>query len=154
MIKRTYRVKTAEKKNVYITTHYDMPDEGIAAGKSFTMQEMYRWGNCIVVTENEELNAEDYSYVEPFVLTDYEILDQDSEDGCSLEFEFGDDWTDEEKQYVEDLFDRDSFSGLDDNGIYISDSDTEYYGPIEIELIEKVKIPDGPAKQPAKAWPF
>lgn len=152
MIKRTYRVKTVEKKNVYTTSYYDMPDEGIAAGKRFFIEEMYRWGECIVVTEDEELKAENYSYTSPFSVSSYEVEDQNMDDGCSLEFKFGDDWTDEEKEYVEGIWDSDSYSGFDERGIFMDDCDTEYYGPLEIELLSEEEVEDTPP--PKKAWPF
>jgi hypothetical protein len=46
--------------------------------------------------------------------------------------QFSEDWTEEEKEYIEQLWDNGDFW----DNVEIDDMWTEYYGPLEIELIE------------------
>jgi hypothetical protein len=151
-----WEVRPVEKKCVYMRTSYYVPDDSeIAAGKKFYMDEMYRWGRCVVRSDvKPEADAED-PYGNPFELGDYEIEDQESDDGCSLDFEFDDDdeWTEEERAYIEDLWEEDSWSAFDDNGIYADDCDTQYVGPLEVTCIDDMPEPAETPK-PTSGWPF
>lgn len=150
-----WEVRPSEKKSVYIrTTYYVSSDSEIAAGKRFYMDEMYRWGRCVVRSDAKpEYNTED-PYSNPFDFGDYEIEDQESDDGCSLEFEFDefDEWTEEEKQYIQELWDEDQWSAFDDNEIYVDECDTRYYGPLEITCVDDTPEPETP--KPTSGWPF
>lgn len=132
----TWHVATTEKKNVFLQSIMQMPSEGIAAGKTFTMTEWYRWGDVTVESEDKPVQAED-PYNQPFCLDDYEVIDQNQDDGVSLDFEFGEDWTEEEISYVEGLWDEGGWGTFDENGIWIDDVCTEYYGPLEITEVEE-----------------
>ena len=150
-----WEVKPIEKKCVYMrTTYYVSDDSEVAAGKKFYMDEMYRWGRCVVRSDvKPEHDAED-PYGNPFELSDYEIEDQESDDGCSLDFEFADEdnWTEEEKAYIEDLWEEDSWSAFDANGIYADDCDTQYVGPLEVACVDDTPEPEAP--KPTSGWPF
>jgi hypothetical protein len=150
-----WQVGTKEKKCVYTRTHYEMPDDSpVAPGKTFYIDEMYRWGHCTVRsnTKPEQHPEDPYSY--PFRLDEYEIEDQECDDGCSLFFEYeeDDEWTEEEKEYVQDLWDEDSWSAFDEHGIYCSDHSTEYVGPLEVTCIDDT--PEEPKPAPSATWPF
>ena len=122
-----YQIETTEKKNVYIRTECTMPGDGPAADKKFFTEEWYRWGSCVVEAEERPCASED-PYTTPLRLDEYEIVDQNSDDGCTLDFIYGDDWTAEEKAYVEELWDNGGFYDI----VYIGDVETVYYGPIEV----------------------
>lgn len=150
-----WEVRPEEKKCVYMRTTYIVPsDSEIAAGKVFYMDEMYRWGRCVVRSNDKPQQHADDPYSYPFNLSDYEIEDQESDDGCSLEFVFedGDEWSEEEKQYIEDLWEEDLYSAFEDNGICVDDCDTQYYGPLEITCIDNTIEPEKP--KPTGGWPF
>lgn len=150
---KLWEVKTTEKKCVYQRTHFIVSeDSSVAAGKTFYMDEMYRWGRCVVRSDEKPTQSED-PYAFPFELADYEIDDQEADDGCSLDFEFeeSDEWTEEEKQYIYDLWAEDGWSGFEENDIYSNDCDTEYVGPLEIT--EVGEVPDQPT-QTKGTWPF
>lgn len=149
---KVWEIKTAEKKNVFQRTHFVVPsDSPIAAGKVFYMDEWYRWGRCVVQSEEKPVAAED-PYQTPFELNDYYIDDQECDDGCSLDFVFedDDDWTEEEQQWIYDLWEQDSWSAFEENGIMSDDCDTQYYGPLDVEMVGEV--PDAPTTK--GTWPF
>ena len=151
-----WEIRPEEKKCVYMrTTYYVSDDSEIAAGKKFYMDEMYRWGRCVVRSdEKPTYNTED-PYGIPFELSDYEIDDQESDDGCSLDFAFDEDdeWTEEEKAYIEELWEQDQWSAFDENEIYADDCDTQYYGPLEITCVDDTPEPAETPK-PTGGWPF
>lgn len=149
-----WEIKTAEKKCVYQRTHFIVSeDSDVAAGKTFYMDEMYRWGRCVVRTNDKPTQAED-PYADPFELSNYEVDDQECDDGCSLDFEFDDDdnWTEEEKAYIEDLWERDGWMAFEEEGIYSVDCDTSYVGPLEIVCIDETV--DEVAPLAKGTWPF
>lgn len=151
---KLWEIRPVEKKCVYTRTTYYVPDDSeIAAGKRFFIDEMYRWGRCTIRSDEKPQYYEDDPYGFPFELSDYEVEDQESDDGCSLDFVYDEDdeWTEEEKQYIEGLWEDDSWSAFEDNGIYADDCDTKYYGPLEVT--EVGEEPDTPP--PATGgWPF
>ena len=128
-----YKVSTAKKKNVFIRTFYTARN-GPAVGKVFQTEEWYRWGSCTVeVDEGDDpptVNEEHYE--NPFLLEDWMIVDQEQDDGVTFQMQFGDDWTEEEKEYIEQLWDNGDFW----DNVEIDDMWTEYYGPLDIEKIE------------------
>lgn len=149
---KVWAVSTIEKKNVFQRTHFIVNNE-IADGKVFYLDEWYRWGKCVVLSEDKPTHSKD-DYQNPFELNDYEVEDQECDDGCSLDivFEEDDDWTEEQKQWVLDLWDEGGWSSLEENEIYADDCDTQYYGPLEVELIEE--RPDEPVSESKGGWPF
>ena len=148
-----WEVRPEEKKCVYIRTTYVVSaDSEVAAGKVFYMDEMYRWGRCVVRSNDKPEHHPEDPYGIPFELSEYEIEDQESDDGCSLDFVFEDDWTEEEKAYVEDLWENDAWSGFEENGIYADECDTEYYGPLEVTCVDETPEPETP--KPTSGWPF
>lgn len=150
-----WEVRPTEKKCVYQRTTYTVPDDSeVAGGKTFYMDEMYRWGRCIVRTDTKPEADPSDPYATPFNLNDYEVEDQECDDGCSLFFNYcdEDEWTEEEKQYIEDLWEEDSWSAFEEKGIYADDCDTEYAGPLEVVCIDETPEPEKPKS--TGGWPF
>jgi hypothetical protein len=132
-----------------------VPDDSeIAAGKKFYMDEMYRWGHCIVRSDEKPAHHPTDPYGLPFELNDYEIEDQECDDGCSLDFEFEDEdeWTEEERAYIEDLWEEGQWSAFEDNEIYMDDHETQYVGPLEVTCVDETPEPETP--KPTNGWPF
>ena len=132
---KLYRIATAEKKNVFIRTECTVL-EGIAQGKTFYTEEWYRWGHCTVEVEDDvdpPAAAED-PYQTPLSLDDdmFIVVDQESDDGCSLQFEFGDEWTEEEKDAIGELWNEGDFW----DAVQIDDCFTHYYGPLEVTELD------------------
>lgn len=151
---KLWEIRPVEKKCVYLRTTYYVPDDSeIAAGKRFFMDEMYRWGRCVVRSETKPQHHDLDPYRFPFQLSDYEVDDQESDDGCSLEFVFDEDdeWTEEEKQYIEGLWEEDSWTAFEDNEIYVDECDAYYAGPLEVTEMGEVNDVPPPA---TGGWPF
>lgn len=150
-----WEIRPEEKKCVYMRTTYYVPDDSeVAAGKCFYIDEMYRWGRCVVRSNIKPTQHPDDPYSFPFDLSEYEVEDQESDDGCSLDFVFddADEWTEEEKQYIEGLWEEDSWSAFEDNGIYADECDTQYYGPLEVTCVDETPEPEKP--KATGGWPF
>lgn len=129
---KRYKISTAEKKNVFIRTEY-VVNNGIAAGKTFFTSEWYRWGSCVVEVEDDQpapaASADPYEY--PLDLDSYIVEEQESDDGCTFEFDFSDEWTADEIKHIETLWDDGEFW----DAVDAEDSWTEYYGPLDVELL-------------------
>lgn len=150
-----WEIKTVEKKNVLQQTTFVVPsDSEIAAGKTFYMTEWYRWGRCVVRSNEKPTYNESVAYQIPFELGKYDIMDQECDDGCSLDFTFEDtdDWTEEERQYIHDTWEEDGWLSFEEHGIESYDCDTDYYGPLEITCIDDA--PEEPKPTPKSTWPF
>lgn len=148
-----WEVKTLDKKNVFQRTTFTVPSDGeIAAGKIFYMVEWYRWGRCVVRSNEKPTHIEEESYQIPFELGNYDIEDQELDDGCSLDFMFEDEdgWTEEEKQYIHNLWEEDGWLSFEEHGIEADDCDIDYYGPLEITCIDETIDPE----KPKGTWPF
>ena len=145
-----WTIKTLEKKNVRTLSEWCMPDEGVAAGKTFYIEEWWRWGEWTVRTDKEPRQADD-CYEEPIDMDEFDVDDQNLDDGVALDFQFGSDWTEEEKAYVEQLWDEDSYTSFEEAGIYQNDCYTQAYGPVEVVCID-----DTPEPEPKEGgtWPF
>ena len=152
-----WQVETKEKKCVYQRTHYMVPEDSpVAAGKTFFIDEMYRWGWCVVQSDTKPEQHPTDPYSNPFELGDYDVEDQECDDGCSLEFNYdeADDWTDEEKQYIDGLWQQDQWCAFDENGICSVDCDVHYVGPLEVTCLEDVGEVEEPKPAPKSTWPF
>lgn len=153
-----WEIKPLEKKNVYQRTYFTVGDDSpVAPGKTFYIDEMYRWGRCVVRTDEQPV-ASDEPYKYPFDLSNYEIEDQECDDGCSLEFGYEEDvdgWTEDEKEWLEALWDEGYWSAFDENEIYSDDCETVYYGPLEIVCIDSTPEREPAPIDPSKPqWPF
>jgi hypothetical protein len=147
-----YEVKPAEKKNVFTSTSYSMED-----GRVFYMEETYRWGRATIESDVAPQESED-PYRDPFDLDDYTVIDQESDDGCSLDFSFEGEWTDEQKQEVFEAWEEDAWDGLDRIGASSDDYTMKFYGPLEIECVGESETPpednSTDSDAPKRSWPF
>lgn len=147
-----WEIKTAEKKNAFQRTYFDVPAGQPGAGKRFAMDEWYRWGWCTVRTDVEPKADGDDPHENPLELGDFELEDNNMDDGCSLSFDFpeSENWTEEEIEYIERLWEQDGWLAFEENGIEAGDCDIHYYGPLEVTCIDAT-----PEKPKAKGtWPF
>jgi hypothetical protein len=147
-----WRVKTAEKKNVFIRSTYRLYDkEGVSTDKFFFMEEWYRWGSCLIKSDKAPEAAED-PYTDPLCLDDYETEDLDSDDGCSLMFEFPEGWTDEEKQMIEAAWETgEDFYEITE----CEDHEVQYYGPLDVDFVSDEEEEEQQPITPSNAtWPF
>lgn len=123
---KLYVLKNLEKKNAYNTEFWVNDD-----GRSFQIEEMFRWGETVLVLTDEEAQEirDDIAEGHPICATDYQIEDNNLDDGCSLYFQECNDITVEQ---VEELWDNDMYSAFEEAGFVFEDVELIYYGPCEL----------------------
>jgi hypothetical protein len=126
---KTYRVETVEKKNVRIRTRYSLLEDGMAPERFFYTEEWYRWGSCLVESDDGPPVQSEDPYTVPFELDDYITEDQNADDGCTFSFEFDQiNWTEEEQAEIEEMWDNDEFY----EKVYVEDNEISYWGPLKV----------------------
>lgn len=102
----------------------------IKDGVTVIKEEGFRWGYW--TCESEDQPDIDLDNPDGYELTssDYEWEMESMDDGSWVEWTFPDDMDEEEQEHIQELWDEDSFEGLEGDG-WIND-ETEYwiYGPI------------------------
>lgn len=95
-------------------------------------EEGFRWG--VWSCEGEDKPDIDLDNPDGFEIeaSDYEWDMEEMVDGCWVEWTFPDDMDEEEQERIQELWDEDSFEGLEGDG-WMND-ETEYwiYGPIKL----------------------
>lgn len=128
---KVYEIRTLEKKNIsHIETWTN--EEMV----EFDINETYRWGKVVIsVEDDEDFNVEEVGNNEyGFCVSDYCVEDQDLDDGVSLYFEGFE--TEELQEQVEEIFDVDSYTGLEEAGYSFVEAETWFYGPLEVKEIK------------------
>lgn len=124
-----YKVSPKWKKSVFEYQTYKDEEKGI----SFTTEEMYRWGHCVVkVEEGEELNdiiGDPNDSNNEFEFDHTMVEDQEVDDLCSFFFENAKGITTEE---LEEKYEED-FEYLYDTFGEPTDFYTIYYGELNVE---------------------
>lgn len=122
-----YRVETLVKKNVSHVETWSNEEMN-----EFDINETYRWGTVVIkIEEDDEFDVEEFSKNKyGFCLSDYWIKDQHFEDQVSLYFEGN------QTEEVEEIFDVDSYTGLEEAGYSFVEAETWFYGPLIVEEIE------------------
>lgn len=156
-----YRIRPVDKKS--IEAHYDvykkLPDDTI---KGFSITELYRWGQGFVESEDELPNIESkYCTVDPSLGDGCEL-----DDLISVDFEFDDTFTDEEKEEIENLWYDGGLGWLVDgeHDWLIDYESITIYGPFKVDKItyssynivseEEIELKPRPPINPNSAWPF
>jgi hypothetical protein len=121
----TWKLSNYHKKNVVETQHWSKD------GKSFTRSEGFRWGKFTREDDEQpDVDLENPDGYEP-LWDDWEMDMLD--DGCWAEFDFPEDFTQEEREEIERLWDEDSYSGLEGAGWYNDETDITLQGPLLLE---------------------
>jgi hypothetical protein len=162
-----YRIKPVDKKSIELFYDvYKQKPDGSTVGWSVT--ERYRWGQGFV-EEEFELPYLDSAYVcvNPNIGDGCEF-----EDGVSIDFEYDDELTQEERDEIERLYcegDEDGrsyqawlFDGEHD--WQIEDESVTIYGPFEVDKLtivdynvvstERIELKPRPPIDHNSAWPF
>jgi hypothetical protein len=162
-----YRIRPIDKKS--IEALYDVyrtnPDGSVVG---WNVKELYRWGQGFVESEDEL----------PYLESKWVIVDPNIGDGCelddsiSVDFEFDDELTEEEKEAIERCY----CEGDDDGRSYqawlyegdhdwqIEDESITIYAPFEVDKLtivdynvvseERIELKPRPPINPNSAWPF
>jgi hypothetical protein len=100
-------------------------------GKTFTYSEGFRWGTFFKEDEERpEVDLKNEDGFDPY-FDDWELDMMD--DGCWADYEFGDDWTDEEREAVEAIIEEDGIYALEEHGWINTDTEVELQGPLLLE---------------------
>lgn len=156
-----YRIKPVDKKSIeaFYDVYKELPD---GSTKGFSIKELYRWGQGFVESEEELPNIESkYCTVDPSLGDGCEL-----DDLISVDFEFDDDFTDEEKQEIEDSWYDGGLGWLVDgeHDWLIDYESITIYGPYKVDKItysdynivseEQIELKPRPPLDPNSAWPF
>ena len=156
-----YRIRPVDKKSIeaYYDVYKELPD---GSTKGFSITELYRWGQGFVESEEELPNIESkYCTVDPSLGDGCEL-----DDLISVDFEFDDDFTDEEKQEIEDSWYDGGLGWLVDgeHDWLIDYESITIYGPFLVDKItysdyniiseERIELKPRPPIDPNSAWPF
>lgn len=159
-----YRIRPVDKKSIeaFYDVYKELPD---GSTKGFTITELYRWGQGFVDSEDDI----------PFIETKRCVVDPALGDGCelddliSVDFDYDDDFTDEEKQEIEDAWYDGGLGWLVDgeHDWLIDYESITIYGPYKVDKItysdyniiseEEVELKPMPPRKPLdpnSAWPF
>jgi hypothetical protein len=108
-----YKIEPLEEEGIGRTTTYKKGDNVIEC------EETYRWGYVVVET-TKNMNTKSNE----IVVTDYDFIEHSYEDGTSLFWDFPQDMNDEEREAIENAFEENGDSGLEDLGwIYFNNED-------------------------------
>jgi hypothetical protein len=163
-----YRIKPVDKKSIYAVYDVYKIDENNNV-RGFVVRELYRWGQGFRELD-EPIHLEDTCViVDPKLGWGCEL-----DDGISIDFEFDDTFTDEEKAEIEDHWcngdPKDPDSRCSAAWLYdwsdwmIEDDYVEMYGPFTVDIIdedvytetveENIELQPRPKLDPNSAWPF
>lgn len=123
-----YKISTSEKKSVIEKNFYEKD------GKSFTVEQCYRWG---YFTSDEKPDLENYNPEEGVMIYDYGVDDHSFDDGCYIDFIYDDDITEEEREAIENTWEEDWYEGINELGWHEVETEVWFYGPLEVEDLPK-----------------
>lgn len=128
--KTRYRITPLEKKSIVQTTTYKTGDPSHMSkdDKLVAREETFRWGYAIVEANKKDLPKDD-----EIVVSDYNLIENDYQDGVAVYWEYSDNVTDEEKESIENAFDEDGDDGIEKLGWHYFDNEDKIIAPFKIE---------------------
>ena len=165
---RLYRITPVDKKSIYaVYDVYKTDDNGETRG--FVVRELYRWGVGF-----RELDEPVYAEDKWIICNPQLGWGNDLDDGISIDFEFDGEWTDEEKEDIEDKWangdpedpdSRCSAAWLYDYSVWEVEEDyIEIIGPFKVDIVdedvynetieENIELKSRPKIDSNSAWPF
>lgn len=162
-----YRIKPVDKKSIelFYDVYKVLPD-GSTVG--WSVKELYRWGQGFVEDEMDLPYLESkYVCVNPNIGDGCEL-----DDGCSIDFEYDDELTEEEREEIERCYTEGDDEGKSyqawlfdgEHDWQIEDEMITIYGPFEVDKLtyidynlvseERIELKPRPPIDPNSAWPF
>lgn len=127
----TWKLSNYHKKNAVEIQYWER------GGKSFTYSEGFRLGTFTCESdERPTIDLRNSDGYEPEADDEYDWELEELWDGCWGEFEFQGNWSDEEKEEIEQIWFEDSYSGLEEAGWYHDQTEIVIYGPLYLENID------------------
>lgn len=128
----TWKIEPTVKKSVVESNIWYNAD----SSKSITTTTGWRWGEFTVETEGDD-PPEIGEDTDLLCSDDFEMIDFSTDDGCWEEREFDGEWTDEEREEMEERLDGDiSVYDLEDEGWYCDTSEMFIQCEVEITKVE------------------
>lgn len=147
----TYKIATQDKKSIVHEEFFRL-DQGDQTYEA-RMEQTWRWGYAVIT--DVEKDSIDPLNPNGFLVTDYDIEDQDLVDGVALYFHYSDNVTDEMKEAFELAWDQDGYEGVENLGWTQWDMEMTFLGPLEIELLEEVEDEEEEdVGTYSNTWPF
>ena len=165
---KLYRIKPVDKKSITaVYAAYKTDERGNARG--FVVRELYRWGQGFREFDEPVYLEDKWVICDPGLGWGCEL-----DDSISIDFEFDDELTDEEKADIEDKwyngdpddeFERVGAAWLYDFSDWMVEEDyVEIIGPVTVDIIngdeynevieENIKLKSRPKLNPNSSWPF
>lgn len=121
-----WKITNSHKKNA-VERQFWVKD-----GVSVIKEEGYRWG--VWTCESDEQPDIDLDNPDGYELmtTDYDWEMQEMIDGCWVEWVFPDEIDEQEQERIQELWNQDSFEGLEQDGWYNDETEHWIYGPIKL----------------------
>ena len=165
---KLYRIMPTDKKSIYaVYDVYKTDSEGNTRG--FVVRELYRWGQGFRTFDEPVYLEDNWIICDPGIGWGSEL-----DDLISLDFEFDDDFTEEEREEIgqlwcngdpEDPDGRTNAAWLYDYSDWVVEEDyIEIAGPFKVDIVdedlynevieEDIKLEPRPKLDPNSAWPF
>ena len=127
-----YKISPIDKKSIISLSIYKTGDpRSMSDGdRVVTREETYRWGHAIIEAYKKDLPKESDDEI---IVTDYNLIENEYDEGVAVYWEYPDDMTDEEKEAIENAYDQNHDDGLADLGWHHFDSEDKFLGPCKIE---------------------
>lgn len=129
-MKSRYKIIPLEKKSIIQITTYKTGDSTHTSegDKIATREDTYRWGYAVV-----EANKKDLPKDGEIIVSDYELIENDYQDGVAVFWDCSDNVTEEELEVIENAYNEDGDDGLTKLGWHYFDSEDKILGPFKIE---------------------
>lgn len=134
----TWKIATTEKKSCEEREIWTKDDMTIVRING------YRWGTFTVETSDDN-PPEDIDPENPEGINMYDYFSDNAENGAELDsmddgwlgdWEFPDDMDEDERQRILDGWDEESYSFMENDGWYNSETEAWLFGPLNIEKID------------------
>lgn len=121
-----WKITNSHKKNA-VERQFWVKD-----GVSVIKEEGYRWG--VWTCESDQQPDIDLDNPDGYELmsTDHDWEMQEMIDGCWVEWVFPDEIDEQEQERIQELWNQDSFEGLEQDGWYNDETEHWIYGPIKL----------------------
>lgn len=150
MKRRSYKVSTEDKKSIVVTETFSKEIDGV--WYSVDIETTWRWGSAVV--SGDDLQESDIHQEGGFEITGWEVDDQQFDDGVACWFNYSENFTDEMKEEFESLWNEEGYSGVEEDGWWMDEVETWFYGPLSVELVEEVEVEEQPEDDTKPKWPF
>lgn len=145
----SWKISTKDKKSVVVTETFLKEVDGEVFRAE--METTYRWGHVIVADNCKDLDIENDGGL---YLGQFDIEDQEQDDGVACWWTYSDNVTDEMKQEVEAAWDEDWYEGLENADWELDDTEVWFYGPLEVVDLGGEENKVGETVAPKASWPF